>query len=64
MKVVNGDIDMRLRAVLALYSLGFGPVPVDGGDQLDVCRRLRNFVGAPFTKAFLVWFRRTEKMKN
>ena len=36
MKVVNGDIYMRLRAVLALYSLGFGPVPVDGGDQLHI----------------------------
>ncbi len=61
MKVVNGNIDMSLWAVLALNSLGFGPVPVDGGDQLDIGRSLGNFVGAPFAKAFLVWFWRTGK---
>ena len=64
MKVVDGDVDVGLGAVLALDSLRLGPVAVNGRHQLDVGRSLRDFVAAPLPETLQVRLRVPEGEKN
>jgi hypothetical protein len=63
-KVVDGNVDVSFRAILALDSFRFGPVSVDGGHQFDVGRRLRDLVAATLAETLHVRFRCSETKEN
>ena len=64
MKVVDRNVDVSFRAILALDSFRFGPVSVDGGHQFDVGRRLRDLVAATLAETLHVRLRCSETNKN
>ena len=63
-KVVDGDVDVGLGAILALNPLRLGPIPIDGRHQLDVGRSLRHFVAAALPETLEMWLRIPEGYKS